>query len=101
MISWKDDFSRRWEETGIPFLMDISPGYDAREVFPRSKRYGFNQVWRDALKSMVHRYGNDGLVYKSWNGYTEGMAGMPFRRLFDDPGCCGDTFYIWLRDIEK
>jgi hypothetical protein len=76
MITWKHDYSRRWAGTGIPFLMDISPGYDASVVFPASIVYGFSEAWRDELMSMVEAYGQDGLVFNSWNGYTEGMAAV-------------------------
>ena len=36
---WKKDFSRRWFNTGIPFLQDVSPGYDATILFS-------NRYWR-------------------------------------------------------
>jgi hypothetical protein len=89
-IAWKRDFSRRWSETGIPFLMDVSPGYDAHIVFPKSVHYGFTAQWRDALSGMVADIGADGLVFNSWNGYTEGMAAVPTKEY-------GDTFYQWLQ----
>ncbi len=91
-IAWKRDFSRRWSETGIPFLMDVSPGYDAHLVFPGSAYYGFTTVWLDALEQMVRDFGGDGYVYNSWNGFTEGMAAMPLQRQYG-----GDRYYQWLK----
>ncbi|MBN1444056.1 MAG: hypothetical protein JXA90_15200 [Planctomycetes bacterium] len=93
-IKWKREFSRRWEETGIPFLMDVSPGYDAHLVFPGSARYGHTAAWLAALEGMVETWGCDGLAYNSWNGYTEGMAAMPLR-----PEDGGDIYNAWLREL--
>jgi hypothetical protein len=90
LIAWKRDFSRRWSDSGIPFLMDISPGYDASIVFPNSARYGFTAAWRDELTAMVMDFGQEGLAFNSWNGYTEGMAAVPTHEH-------GDTFYRWLQ----
>jgi hypothetical protein len=89
LIAWKRDFSSRWSATGIPFLMDISPGYDAHVVFPGSRRYGFSAAWQDALTTMVGDFGQDGLVFNSWNGYTEGMAAVPTTEY-------GDRYLLWL-----
>jgi hypothetical protein len=90
LIRWKEDYSRRWSKTGIPFLMDISPGYNASIVFPASIRYGFSVKWQDALTGMVTDYGEDGLAFNSWNGYTEGMAAVPSQEY-------GDQYYRWLQ----
>jgi len=75
-LAWKTEYSRRWAESGVPFLMDISPGYDASIVFPGSVVYGHTEAWRVALLDLVRTYGGDGLVFNSWNGYTEAMAGV-------------------------
>jgi len=93
-IRWKREFARRWEATGIPFLMDVSPGYDAHLVFPGSARYGHSTRWLDALSDMVKEYGCDGLAYNSWNGYTEGMAAMPLQ-----PVDGGNVYSEWLMDL--
>jgi hypothetical protein len=78
-IAWKEDFSRRWVATGIPFLQDITPGYDGSKLFTSRSglhRWGYNSQWRKALLGMTSRYGRAGLVYNSWNGYCEGLAAM-------------------------
>jgi hypothetical protein len=91
-ISWKRDYSQRWSDTGIPFLMDVSPGYNASIIFPGSIQYGFTETWQEALTEMVGDYGQDGLVFNSWNGYTEGMAAVETQQF-------GDRFFQWLQDL--
>jgi hypothetical protein len=92
LIAYKLDYSQRWSQTGIPFLMDVSPGYDASIVFPDSIVYGFTLGWQNALTQMVIDFGEDGLVYNSWNGYTEGMAAVPTFEYTD-------RFYHWLQSL--
>lgn len=92
LIDWKRRFSKGWANTGIPFLMDVSPGYDAHIVFPGSVQYGLNTAWMEALTEMVQDFGQDGLMYNSWNGYTEGMAAVVLQEY-------GDRFYKWLGDL--
>ena len=91
-IVWKRDFVRGWASTGVPFLVDVSPGYDAHIVFPGSVRYGFTTQWTQALTSMVADHGDDGLVYNSWNGYTEAMAAVPTHEH-------GSMYYEWLQSL--
>jgi hypothetical protein len=92
-IERKRDFSQRWAATAIPFIMDISPGYDAHIVFENSPCYGYTPTWRSQLEQMVTDFG-DGLVFNSWNGYTEGMAAVPTNEH-------EDIFYVWLQSIES
>ncbi len=92
LVQWKRTFSEGWESTGIPFLMDVSPGYDAHLVFPGSVTYGLNTIWTDALTRLVEDCGSDGFVYNSWNGYTEGMAAMGLREY-------GDTYSRWAESL--
>jgi hypothetical protein len=76
---WKREFSRKWQSTGIPFLQDVTPGYDGTKLFgalPGLHRWGYNDEWRSALLDMTRLYGRAGLVYNSWNGYCEGLAAM-------------------------
>lgn len=92
-LAWKRDFAARWFRTGLPFLMDVSPGYDNHLVFPKHRlRYGLDDAWREALAGMVRDFGEGGMVFNSWNGYTEGMAAVPTQEH-------GDTFYRWLQSL--
>ena len=100
LINWKWEFSRRWWLTGIPFLMDVAPGYDNRIVFPNTPlAFGFNDRWKNAQSDMVRAFGENGLHYNFWNGYTEGVTAVPMQRLLDDTYCCGATFYEWFKSL--
>ena len=92
LIAWKWDYSKRWTATGIPFLMDVSPGYDAHVVFPGSIIYGFTDLWQSELTAMVSTFNADGLAFNSWNGYTEGLAAVPTVEY-------GEHYYIWLQAL--
>ena len=92
LISWKQQFVSDWIQTGIPFIIDISPGYDAHIVFPGSVQYGNNSSWRKALTELVFLSSAQGVTFNSWNGYTEGMAGVPTLEY-------GQANSEWLKDI--
>jgi hypothetical protein len=77
LAAWKSGFSAGWIATGIPFIQDVSPGYDAHVVFPAGVVYGNNNAWRQAQTLMVTGLSSAGLTFNVWNGYTEGFAGMP------------------------
>jgi hypothetical protein len=75
-LKLKVDYWIAWLGTGIPVLCDVSPGYDAHLIFPKSNQYGNDEFWRvKQFESWSDRF--SGLVYNTWNGYTEGYAGMP------------------------
>jgi hypothetical protein len=81
-LQWKRDFSRRWFSTGIPFLQDVTPGYDSTLLFAHRdpdgglKRWGYDDQWRRGLTQMVRDFGQAGFIYNAWNGYPEGLAAM-------------------------
>lgn len=91
LLQWKRDFLQRWQQTGLPVLVDVSPGYDAHLVFgsQAAPAYGYSAEWREGLTQLVHDFGMSGIAYNSWNGYTEGMAGMPTLEH-------GSAWYDWL-----
>jgi hypothetical protein len=80
-LAWKKQWSQQWRDTGIPFLQDVTPGYDGTKLFEDDPSHllawGNNAAWRAALLAMVQTNGRKGMVYNSWNGYSEGLAGMP------------------------
>jgi hypothetical protein len=91
VVNWKKDFSSGWFQTGVPFLMDVSSGYDARPIFGREPPvYGFTSEWLSQLGLLVQDYGQAGMVFNSWNGYTEGLAAVPSTKY-------GSIFYDWLQ----
>jgi hypothetical protein len=77
LIAWKRDFCQRWSNTSIPFIIDVSPGYDAHVVFPGSMLYGNKPAWRDSLSAIVEDIPADGITVNTWNGYAEGFAVVP------------------------
>ena len=91
-LAWKRDYIADWVESGVPTLVDVSPGYDASIVFPGSVRYGHTEAWRESLRQMVAELGDDGVVLNSWNGYTEAMSMVPTTER-------GDVVFLWAREL--
>ncbi len=77
LIRWKQQFASKWINTGIPFILDIEPGYDAHLVFPGPNVWGNNASWREALSRLAAKLKCQGVTFSAWNGYTEGYAGVP------------------------
>jgi hypothetical protein len=78
MIAWKRDFIASWVTSGIPVILDVSPGRDAHIVFPGpvEPRYGNNDQWRQGQAEMLS-LDVRGLTGNTFNGYTEGFAIVP------------------------
>ncbi|MFZ0511716.1 MAG: hypothetical protein WAM14_08930 [Candidatus Nitrosopolaris sp.] len=76
-LTAKWEYWQGWFSAGVPVLIDVSPGYDAHLVFPGTG-YGNDDYWRSALKQA---WSSDfcGIVFNTWNGYTEGYAAVPTR----------------------
>ena len=96
LLAWKRDFIRGWVSTGIPVLVDVSPGYDGHLVFGDDAHasYGHSDEWFQGLTALVNDYGQAGMVYNSWNGYTEAMAGTPTTEK-------GNSLYDWLKALNS
>ncbi len=87
--TWKRSYLLSWKNTGIPLIHDLTPGYDAHIVFPASPVYGNTQFWRDLQSQAVSDFGSQSLTFNAWNGYTEGMAGVPTVQY-------GNAAYLWM-----
>jgi hypothetical protein len=112
LLTWKEQFVSSWVSTGIPVILDVSPGYDARIVFPGTPRYGNNGPWRDGQASLL-ALDVRGITANTWNGYTEGYAivpscgrsprgeGPPGLTPCDElsPGDGSDQAYLWFRAL--
>ncbi len=112
MLAWKRRYIGGWVNTGIPVILDVSPGRDARHVFPdhREPRYGNNTLWRDGQAQLLS-LGVRGITANTWNGYTEGFAIVPscvFAHGEAPPGLplCGpppiddsDETYLWFKQL--
>jgi hypothetical protein len=79
LIEWKRDYVSAWVNTGIPVILDVSSGYDARNVFRDTNppRYGNNEPWRFAQRQMLDELDVRGITGNAWNGYTEALAFVP------------------------
>ncbi|MBN2001254.1 carbohydrate-binding protein [candidate division KSB1 bacterium] len=94
LLRWKRTFSSDWINTGIPFIQDVSPGYDAHIVFPGSPVSGNNDLWRNGQTQIVQDLNSQGITFNAWNGYTEGFAGVPTVEY-------GDDTYKWISYLFK
>lgn len=96
LLAWKRDFIRGWFSTGVPVLVDVSPGYDGHLVFGDDGKapYGHSAEWIQGLTALVNDYGRAGMVYNSWNGYTEAMVGTPTVEK-------GNSLYDWLKVLNS
>jgi len=92
IIGWMQRFSSKWINTGIPFIQDISPGYDAHIVFPGPHIFGNTDSFRQAQKALIGKLRCQGVTFTAWNGYTEGYAGVPTVEY-------GDAAYLWACDV--
>jgi hypothetical protein len=92
LITWKSRFASEWIRSGVPFIFDATSGYDARAVFPNSVTYGNNENWWNAQLNIVRDLRPDGVTFNAWNGYTEGMAGMPTLQY-------GDANERWIKSL--
>jgi hypothetical protein len=80
--AWKRDFIRRWVANGPPVFLDIDPGYAAHEGFDANRPisgWGWNDAWLN-FQSELKATGIRGITFNTWNGYTEGYAGMSVTR---------------------
>jgi len=84
----KYNYITRWWLAGVPVLMDINPGYDGHKVFPGSSQWGYTDQWRGWFVALWDP-AFSGVVYNTWNGYTEGYAGMRQH-------LSGDRDFAWL-----
>jgi hypothetical protein len=92
ILRWKQRFASKWINTGIPFVQDISPGYDAHIVFPGPHIFGNTDSFRSGQSELIHKLKCQGVTFTAWNGYTEGYAGVPTAEY-------GDASYLWACDV--
>lgn len=122
LIDWKRNYIRAWVETGIPTMLDVSSGRDAREVFKdhpppqdpehdppehHEPRYGNNLQFRIGQAEMLS-LPVSGLTGNAWNGYTEGFALVPScsfgvipgaLNCFAGPTESADPTYAWFTNL--
>jgi hypothetical protein len=104
LADWKRAALEDWLRTQVPVVLDVTNGYDARVVFgrspqgppPRTAFWGDNldyteDRWRNWM-SELKGPGIKGIVFDTWNGYTEGYAAVASVEH-------GQTVLNWLTDL--
>ncbi|WP_394838290.1 hypothetical protein LVJ94_15405 [Pendulispora rubella] len=84
-----------WIAEGLPYILDISAGYDGRFVHQNPYVYGNDDIWRND-QGAIRGLGQSGISFTAWNGFTEGWAGMPTSESGRD-GTPGDAWNLWLK----
>lgn len=100
LLPMKQNLVEAWLAAGVPFLLDVSPGYDAHIVFPAKNnaywRIANNDIWHNGQTQMIActAGGNSirGIAFNTWNGYTEGYA-APSTLEF------GSQAFTWLQSL--
>ena len=76
-LHFKRAYLKGWMDQGIPVILDVSPGYDGHIIFGNNDRpRGFTHEWRDG-QSQLRTARTKGIVFNTWNGYTEGYGVSP------------------------
>ncbi|MGB6742816.1 MAG: hypothetical protein WBE38_04090, partial [Terracidiphilus sp.] len=100
LLPMKQNLVEAWLAAGVPFLLDVFPGYDAHIVFPAKNnaywRIANNDIWHNGQTQMIActAGGNSirGIAFNTWNGYTEGYA-APSTLEF------GSQAFTWLQSL--
>ncbi len=84
------DLLAKWQQPGVPLVVPIMPGYDARYVFPDAGVFGFNDNWRHRERELAIAFGTAGINIDCWNGWSEGYGIPPTLE-------AGDTDLRWAK----
>jgi hypothetical protein len=88
----KNNYWSSWLATGLPVFWDVSPGYDAHVVFPGVTPWGNDASWRIYIQESWSDSFR-GMVYNTWNGYTEGYCAMATLEYGDIPANWAQTLF--------
>jgi hypothetical protein len=100
IVDWKREDMRAWVGTGVPVVLAVSNGMDGRYVWAKNGVgfWGDNHDYTDdRFRNWVSELkggGTRGIVFDTWNGYTEGYAAVPSKQH-------AETVYSWLGDLLK
>jgi len=72
----KQSYLRTWSAGGLPCILDVTPGRDARLKLPGSLRYGYDDYWLN-WQSELKTATLAGIALTGFNDFTEGMATVP------------------------
>ena len=91
LLLFKLSYLQKWLDQRLPVILDVDPGYDAHLLWPGAQRWGNDDQWRGLL-STLRALPVQGIVFNTWNGYTEGYAAVPTR---ED----GNANFRWMQDL--
>ena len=90
---WSDDAIRlcnsdRWlkywyEESGLPLIATVVPGFDDRPSRLGYQFYGDSDLWNHIMEKSVRQYNTAGITLDIWNGFTEGYVFVPMVSFFN------------------
>jgi len=100
LLPLKQTLVSNWVASGVPFILDVSPGYDAHAVFPTKNdeywRIPNDVLWHNGQTQMIPSGSGAnfirGITFNTWNGYTEGYAAVPALEY-------GAQAYTWLQTL--
>ena len=100
LANWKRDAVNDWATTNLPLILDVSSGFDGRIIWAHCPVGA--AFWGDNMDYVDDRWRNwlselkgttiKGIVFDTWNGYTEGYVAVPSFEY-------GDTVNNWLTDL--
>ncbi len=100
LADWKGEAVKAWHDNNLPLILDVSTGMDRRIMSAYDP--GGIAFWGDNMDYIDDRWRNwlselksskiKGIVFDTWNGYTEGYAATPTHEY-------GETVYRWLTDL--
>ena len=73
-----------YEESGLPLIATVVPGFDDRLARPGfSQYYGDSDLWNHIMEKSVRQYNTAGITLDIWNGFTEGYVFVPMLPFFN------------------
>jgi hypothetical protein len=91
LFLYKQLYLAGWIAERLPVILDVDPGYDAHLMWSNSEHWGNDDHWRGLLNTL-RGLPIRGMVFNTWNGYTEGYAAVPTQ---ED----GDANFRWMQDL--
>jgi hypothetical protein len=91
-LAFKRDYLQNWIDQRLPVFLDVDPGYDAHLVFNNDTTWGNDDSWRIQLLQLRRELPVIGIVFNTWNGYTEGYAAVPTLEN-------GDADFRWMQEL--
>ncbi len=76
-INKAEQILNRWNNSGIPLIASIIPGFDDTHFRSPGQKYGYSDEWYASVSDLARKYHVVGLRIDNWNAVTEGSAVIP------------------------